>query len=157
MLCLVAGARAEEKKVPLDKVPKAVTEAVKARFPDAKVVSASTETEDKKTVYEITLKQDKLNIDVTVTPEGKITTIEKQIRAKSLPKAVLKALRTKYPKAKYEMIEEVIKVEGKKETFQYYEVVVVTSEKKKVEVVITKDGKITKEEPKKEEKKKDKD
>ena len=35
------GARADEEKVPLDKVPKEVMEAVKARFPGAKLHGAT--------------------------------------------------------------------------------------------------------------------
>src|SRR5947209_5648528 len=42
---------ADEEKVPLDKVPKAVIEAVKKRFPRAELVGASTEKTGDKTVY----------------------------------------------------------------------------------------------------------
>src|SRR5205085_11412445 len=43
----------EEEKVPLDKLPKAVTEAVKKKFPRAELVSAEKEKQDGKTVYEV--------------------------------------------------------------------------------------------------------
>src|SRR5262245_36721406 len=56
---------AEEEKVALKDVPKAVTDSVKKRFPDAELLSAEKETEDGKTVYELTIKDKKHKIDVT--------------------------------------------------------------------------------------------
>ena len=75
---VVLGVRADEEKVPLDKVPKAVIDAVKKRFPKAKLVEAAKETEGGKTEYEVTIKDGDTKIDVTLTPEGKITLIERR-------------------------------------------------------------------------------
>lgn len=147
-----AGARADEEKVPLDKLPKAVVEAVKKRFPDAQLVSAEKETEDGKTVFEVNIKNKGQTIEVTLTPEGTIVEIEKQIEAKDLPKTVAEALEKKFPKATFKVIEEVIKVKDGKEGLAYYEVLLVTAEMKKLEVAVTADGKITKEEDKSKEK-----
>lgn len=144
--------RADEEKVPLDKLPEAVVKAVKARFPDAKLVSAEKETEDGKTVYEVALTNKDQKIEVTVTTEGEVIEIEKQIAAKDLPEKVAQALQDKYPKAEYKTVEEVIKVKDKKDQPPYYEVLLVTAEKKKLEVVLDRDGKITKEEDKSKEK-----
>jgi hypothetical protein len=148
----LVSARADEEKVPLDKLPKAVVEAVKKRFPEAELVSAEKETEDGKTVYEVAIKHKGQSIEVTLTPEGAITEIEKQIEAKDLPKTVSAALEKKYPKATYKMIEEVIKVKDGKEKLEYYEVLLVTAEKKKFEVSVNPEGKIVKEEDKSKEK-----
>ena len=52
------------------------------------------------------------------------------------------------PKAKYTIIEEVIKVENKKEKLAYYEVLLVTAEMQALEVQLATDGKILKEEKK---------
>src|SRR5688572_10690525 len=94
---LAVPVRADEEKVPLDKVPKAILENVKKRFPQAEVVGASKEeTDDKKIVYEIELKQDKKTTDVTLTPEGAIVMIETEIDAKDLPNAVKDTLDGKY-------------------------------------------------------------
>src|SRR5438105_57499 len=98
-LCVAGPARADEEKVPLEKVPKAVMETVKKRFPDAKIVEASTEKEDGKTVYEITVKDGGKNVDVTLTADGVMTLIEKEIDAKDVPKVVTEAVEAKYPKA----------------------------------------------------------
>jgi len=140
--------RADEEKVPLDKLPKVVVDAVKKRFPEAELVSAEKETEAGKTVFEVVIKDKGQSIEVTTTPEGVITEIEKKIEAKDLPKTVTGALEGKYPKATYKMIEEVIKVKDGKETLEYYEVLLVTAENKKLEVSVTSEGKFTKEEDK---------
>jgi hypothetical protein len=145
-------ARADEEKVPLDKLPKAVTEAVKKRFPDAELKSAEKEKEDGKTVYEVAIENKGQKIEVTLTPEGAIIEIEKQISAKDLPKSAAEALEKKYPKATYKVIEEVIKVKDGKETLEYFEILLVTADKKKVEVSVTAEGKLTKEEDKSKEK-----
>jgi len=146
---LAAPVRADEEKVPLDKVPKAVLDAAKKRFPKAEVAGASKEKENDKTVYEIELKLDGKKIDVTLTEDGTITTIEHQIDAKGLPNAVSEALDKKYPKATYKIIESVTKVKDGKEKLEYYEVLLVTAEKKVIEVEIFPDGKIKNEEEKK--------
>src|SRR5437764_9808159 len=92
------SARGDEEKVDLTKVPRPVLEAVKARFAEAKITGVTKEKEDGKTVYEVTIKDKGQNVDVTVTPEGTITLIEKTITAKELPKAVARTLEEKYPK-----------------------------------------------------------
>jgi uncharacterized membrane protein YkoI len=138
----------KEEKVPLDKLPKAVVEAVKAKFAGAILVSAETEKEDGKTVYEVNLKHKGHAIEVTVTPEGKIVSVEKTIAAKDLPEAVADALKKKYPKATIKKVEEL----SKDDKVTGYEVLLVTSDKKTVEVVFDPTGKITKTESKGEKK-----
>ena len=142
------GVRADEEKVPLDKLPRAVVDGVKKRFPDAELTGAEKEDENGKTVYEVAIKDKGQKSEVTLTPEGTLVEIEKRIEAKDLPKAVSEALDQKYPKATFKTIEEVIKVRDGKEKLEYYELVLVTAEKKKLEVTITPDGKINHEEDK---------
>jgi hypothetical protein len=144
---LVLPVRAAEEKVPLKKVPRAVLKAVKDRFPGAKLKGAGKEKEDDKVVYEINIEYKGFRIDVTVTPEGKIATIEKQIKYKDLPRAVSEAVEEKYPRATIKKTEEVTK--GDKIT---YEVLLVTQKKKTVEVVLDPKGKVVKTEVKKEKK-----
>jgi uncharacterized membrane protein YkoI len=142
---LAAAAWGQETKVPLDKVPKAVMKTVKDRFPGAELKGAGTEKEEGKVVYEVALVYKGDKYDVTLTPEGAITVMEKTIAAKALPKAVRQALRGKYPKATYERVEEVIQVKDKDEKLAYYEVLLTTADKKKFEVEVAPDGKIMKE------------
>jgi uncharacterized membrane protein YkoI len=151
-LVLLPAAWADEEKVPLDKLPKAVVEALKKRFPDAELVSAEKEDENGKTVYEVAIKNKGQKSEVTVTPEGTLTEIENEIAAKDLPKAVVATLDEKYPKATLKLIEEVIHVREGKEKLEYYEFQLVTADKKKLEVTITPDGKINKTEDKSKEK-----
>jgi hypothetical protein len=135
---------AKEEKVELAKVPKPVLEAVKKRFPEAKLVGASTEKEGDKLVYEIEIKVNDKTIDVTLTPEGKIVTIEKQIDTKDVPKAVAEALEKKYPKATIKLVEEV----SKDDKIVKYEFQIETAEKKALEVSFDPSGKFLEEENK---------
>jgi hypothetical protein len=146
--------RAADEKVAIDKLPKAVTEAVAKRFPEAKLLSAEKESADGKTVYDVALKNKNQNIEVTVTPEGKIDSYEIEIAAKDMSRAAIATLEAKYPKATYTKVEEVYKVKDGKEKMEEYEVLLMTADKK-VEVLVTPEGRITKtsEEKPKEEKK----
>src|SRR5215218_103439 len=88
LLGLTPGARAEEEKIPLKDLPKAVLDAVMGRFPGAETTGAGKETEDGKTNFEVTLKEKGKNVDVTLTAEGRIVEVEREIAAGDLPKAV---------------------------------------------------------------------
>ena len=150
-LLAVAAVRAAdggEKKVPLEKVPKAVLDAAKARFEGAEIKGASTEKEDGKLVYEISLVHKGRKIDATFTPEGKVVSVEKEIKTDEVPKPVADALKEKYPGAKVKIAEEVTE-EGKVK----YEFLLDTG-KGEVEAVFDPNGKLLKEEKKD---KKDKD
>src|SRR5438874_6249440 len=135
---------ADEKKaekISEDKLPKKVMDTIKDRFPEAKITSAEKETEDGKVVYDIELTHKGRKYEMDIQEDGTLIEIEKQVDIKGLPKAVTKALETKYPNAKLEEIMEVNKVKGKKETLDHYEVVLVTADKKKLEVTVSLDGK----------------
>jgi len=103
-----SAAWAKEEEVPLDKLPKAVVDAVKAKFPGARLLEAYKETEVGKTTYEVGLEHKGQEIDVTLTPAGKIVEVEREIEIDDLPKAVVEALKKKYPKCKLDEAEEVV-------------------------------------------------
>jgi uncharacterized membrane protein YkoI len=154
VLGLVAGlGRADEEKVPLSKLPKKVVDAVKAKYPDAKLVKAEKEKEDNETVYEVAIENDGQKLEVHVKPDGTITEVERVIAIKDLPAKVAKAIEKKYPKASLKLAEEVTKG-----TKVYYEVVLETADNKKFEIVLSPSGKIEKTESKdkKKEKKEEK-
>jgi uncharacterized membrane protein YkoI len=150
LLLLAAVAPAEDKdkkgagKVDLDKVPKKVLDAVKARFPGAEITSASKETADGKVVWDIELKQKGRKYEMDIQEDGTVLEVEKELVGKEVPKAVLKALRAKYPKATIQVVMEVNLVKGKKEVPDHYEVTLETADKKTLEVVVSLDGKIGK-------------
>jgi hypothetical protein len=142
----------DEEKVPLDKLPKAVTDAVKKKFPKAELVSAEKEKEDGKIVYEVNFKNEGSTIEAIVTPEGKILVIEKEITVKDLPKAVADALESKYARATIKKVEEI----SKEDKITAYEVLLVTEKKKTLEVQFSPEGKVIQEEKKGKEEEKDK-
>jgi 3-keto-L-gulonate-6-phosphate decarboxylase len=160
LLCVVAmlsiGAFAvvwaDDGMVPLDKLPKRVVEALKKQFPKAELLEASKETEDGKTEYEVTIKEGGTKIAVTLSPEGTILGLEKEMAMKDLPKAVMEIVEGKYPKATYKTVEGIFKIKDGKEIFEHYEMLLVTADKKMLEINVTTEGKITKTEEKKNEK-----
>ena len=143
MLALVPGARADEEKVALKDVPKAVMDAVQKKFPGAELVEAEKEVEEGKTTFEVELKDKGRSIDVSLKPNGTILEIETEVAAKDLPKAVTEALMAKYPGATIKEAEEVVTYEGDKEV-KAYEVKVTTAAKKSFEVKVSTDGKVGK-------------
>jgi hypothetical protein len=135
---------ADEVAVPLDKVPKAVLDAVKTRFPQGALTEASKETEGDKVSYEVSVKLAGKNIDVTLTPAGAIMLIEKEIASADVPAAVKTTITREYPNQKFDLVEEVIKVADGKETLQYYEYHGKSADGKEVEVEVLPDGKVKK-------------
>ena len=95
--------------MPLDKLPKDVVKAGTTKFPKAKMESAVKGTADGETSYEVTMRAGKFGIDVTVTSEGKIVQVEKEMAFTDLPKPVAEAFNAKYAKAKINRIEELSK------------------------------------------------
>jgi hypothetical protein len=144
-----AMTHADEEKVELDKLPKAVVEAVKKKFPRAELNSASKEKEDGKTVYEVNIKDGKTTIEVTLTDKGKIVSIEKEITVKDLPSVVAETLESKYPKATIKKVEEIIK----EDRTTAYELLLVNADKKTLEVSFSPEGKVISEEKKDKEEK----
>jgi uncharacterized membrane protein YkoI len=127
--------RGDEEDIPLDKVPKAVMDAVKAKFPGARMTSAAKEEDAGKVIYEVSLTHEGKKSDVSATADGKIVSVETMIKAADLPTAVAKALEKTYPKAEYKTIE-VVQEEGK----TFYEVLLETADDKTFEVKLDRDG-----------------
>lgn len=152
-LLLVFGlaARADEEKVELNKLPRAVAEAVRKTFPKARLVSASREVEDGKPLYEVRIKDGGQTVEVTATAEGAIVEIEKEITVRDLPRAVRSTLDEKYPGASLKKVEEIYK--GKKLDDLAYEVLLVARNKKTYEVKLDPRGKVVETEEKKGEEK----
>ena len=111
-------ARADEEKIPVDKLPAAVRKAVKKQVPEGRDREAAKEVEDGKTTYEVELEVKDRSVDVALKADGTILEIEREIPFDELPKAVKKKLAAKYPRAKIEKAEEVTKGEDGPVTYE---------------------------------------
>ena len=126
-------------------VPKPVLDAAKGRFKTAKYVGAAKEkNEAGDWMYEVSLSEKGMGIDLMVTPAGAITLIEKQIARKDLPAPLGDTLAARYPKAKYQIFEQVYTVADGKETLVYYETVLVDPKKQSWAVELALDGTVRK-------------
>ena len=132
---------AQDPKLTLDDVPKAVKKTVKTNYPTAKIRNVLKEkNEEGATVYEVEMTIKGKAVDIMVDAEGDIEVIEEEIDAEDLPKAVQAVASKTFPKGKISKAEKVTD-EDKKVT---YEVFVKVGDKEPFEVLMAKDGKILK-------------
>lgn len=136
------AARADEEKVPQDKIPKAVMEALLAKFPRAKIEKCTREKEGDDIVYDLEFTQEGRKCEADITEKGVYINYEKAIQARDLPRAVRDAVEKQYPKSTMKEIMEETEVKGKDEKVVAYEVVLVTADKKEVEVKVSTEGKL---------------
>ena len=141
LLALAPSARADEVKVPLKDVPKAILDAVKAEFPRGELKGAEKETEDGKTTFEVSLKDGGHAVDVSLKDDGTILEVEKEVAAGDLPAAVAAALKAKYPAATIKKAEEIVKHEAGKKA-RSYEAIMATGKETRVEVKLSTEGKV---------------
>jgi hypothetical protein len=87
-------AHAAEHAVKASAVPAAVHEAVRKKYPEARVVAYTREEERGAVTYEVTIRLKGRVTDVGVTPEGRIVVEEERITRGDLPPEVAKALAT---------------------------------------------------------------
>jgi hypothetical protein len=140
LLAALGTARAED-RLTFDKLPKAVQDAVKAKYPAAKVLYATKEMAGGKTSYEVYMKHKGKGLDVTFSAAGEVEVVEQEIDAKDLPKKVRAAVDKKYPKASFTKVEEIRKASGGKMVVDVYEVLF-KADKKTVEMTIAPDGEV---------------
>jgi uncharacterized membrane protein YkoI len=136
-----------EVKVKPDELPKAVSDALKARFPGLEITSAAKETENGNVVFDIELTQKSRKFESDIKEDGTILEIEKEVDPKNYPKALAASVDAKYPKAKITIVMEVNLVKGKKETPDHLEVSVQTADKQEKELLFQLDGKTEFKEP----------
>ena len=142
VLLAAAVSRAGQEPKDLDKVPKAVMDALKAKFPRAKIDKWTKETEDGKVIYDIEFKQDGRKAEADLAEDGTIQNFEKEFNAKDLPGAVTEAVEKKYPGSKPKEVMEITEIKDKQEVHGGFEIVLQTADQKEVEVTVAKDGKI---------------
>ena len=71
-----ARAEEDEEGIAIADLPAAVTDAIKAEYPDAELLEAEKETEEGTTTYEVEIKNDGKLLEVEVSPEGEILGVE---------------------------------------------------------------------------------
>jgi len=143
LLLAQPAAHAQDKgKLGLDKIPEKVMDALKAKFPKAKIQKWAKEKEGDIVIYDVEMKQEGRKFEADIKEDGTIHNWEKEIAAKDLPKAARKAVRARYPKATIKEIMEITAVNDGKDTLEGYEIVLKTAEKKGVEVTVAPDGRI---------------
>ncbi len=131
------AASAEEDVKPAD-LPSVVRNALKSKFPQAEIKSAEKGTEDGKPIFEVSIKNEHHDIDVTLSPAGEILSFEKTLKMNDRPKPMKESLAAKFPHASIKLIEEVWE-HGK---LTGYEGTLVTADKKKVDVTFNTEGKL---------------
>ncbi len=134
--------RAQEEAVSQEKIPKAVMDALLAKFPKATIDKSTREKEGNDIVYDLEFKQDGRKGESDIKENGTYINYEQAIAAKDLPKAVNSAIEKTYPKATVKEVMQETEVKGKDEKLSGYEVGLVTADKKEVELKLSPDGKI---------------
>jgi uncharacterized membrane protein YkoI len=128
----------DEERIKSEDLPEAVVKALRKEFPKAEITGAEKGEEDGKLIYEVSIKDEKHNIDVTLDPHGKVTSLEKSLPPGERPKALVDSLNAKYPHATVKLVEEVWE-NGK---LTGYEATIVTADKKSKEVDFDPRGKL---------------
>jgi hypothetical protein len=149
VLGLASATRAEEEEIPLDRVPQAVMDSAKARFPGADIKGASEETEDgKPSVYVLEMKRPRHKVHVTFKVDGTVVLVETAVPAKELPKVVRRAVEHRYPGASVMGADSVKKGPELKKEVDYYEFYLMTAKQKPALVQVDPHGKVLKPEEK---------
>jgi hypothetical protein len=149
VLGLASGTRAQEEKIPLDRVPEAVMNSAKARFPGAEIKEASEETEEgKPPVFVLRMKHLRHDMGVTFKSDGTVILVETAVPAKELPKVVLRAVGHRYPGARIRHAESEMKGPEVKKKADHYELYLVTAANIPALARVGPDGKVLKPEAK---------
>jgi hypothetical protein len=156
VLGLASGTRARGEEIPPDRVPKAVMNSAKARFPGAEIKVASEETEDGERVFALRMKHHRHDMGVTFKADGTVVLVETAVPAKELPKVVLRAVGRTYPGASFRGADAVKKGPEVKKKADYYELYLMTAANKPALVQVDPNGKVLKPEAKTAVKKRDK-
>jgi hypothetical protein len=131
VLGLASVMRARADVIPVDRVPGAVTDAAKARFPGAKIQQATEEaTGDGKPTYSLVMKHQRHTLDVTFKDDGAVVLVETDLSKKEVPRAVLRAVALEYPGASVKGAGSVREGPEVKKTADYYQFHLLTADNK---------------------------
>jgi uncharacterized membrane protein YkoI len=134
---IVAGsASAQEKKLKRSDLPPAVEKTVAEQSKGATIEGFSTEKENGKTMYEVSLVVNGHSKDITMAEDGAIAEVEEQVNLDALPADVKAGLQAKAGSGKITQVESLTK----KDKLVAYEAQITTNGKKS-EVQVGPDGK----------------
>lgn len=85
-------------RIPLDQVPNSVRDVVKRQYPGARLLAASKQALGGKTLYAVGVDNKGQKLQVTLLPDGTLVATAREIAIHDLPAAVVRAVRTKYPR-----------------------------------------------------------
>ncbi len=139
----IAGADADV-PVSIDKLPKSVAKAVKAKYSKLTPVAAAKQTVDGDSFYVVTLKDDMQSLQAWFTPRGKLTETSRKVDIKNVSKLVDLAIRKNYPGAKSHDARERT-VDPSKTGKRYFIVTLTTTANKKLEVTFDPRGSVLEE------------
>ena len=132
-----ATVQGADEKIDLAKVPAVVKQAADHAAPGVTWTKATKEVEDGKTIYELVGKDAKgREVEVEVTPQGKVIEVETHIPMSEVPATVTDAFKAKYPGQKVTDTEAVSK-DGKVVAYDF----ATKLKGKDVEVRVSADGK----------------
>jgi len=140
MLLTVPVSPPKQVPIPLDQLPKPVLDAVKAQQPGARMLAARKETRDGKTLYAVELENKGQKLQMTLQPDGTLVATSKEIAIRDLPAAVVRAVRTKYPRQGLDKA-----AEEKRGNTINYAVLLNTGTGTPYEVVLDPDGRVLRE------------
>jgi uncharacterized membrane protein YkoI len=152
LICFITGCKQQEEQAAAetkptdnlqsDKIPQAVTDSLKTRFPMAEIQKWTEETEEGVVVYDIEFTQEGKKFEADIKADGTLANWEEAIETKDLPEAVSQAVETKYPGSTIREIMQITNVSDGTEALEGYEIVLQTPDMKEVEVTLDPDGKI---------------
>jgi len=123
-------------------LPRPVRQAIQERFPGSQVIQSKQRTRGGKAEYSVSLVQDRRRADLTVTGDGQVTRVAKDIAFEAVPRAAADALAATFPNASYRSIEEVSRMKAGKAPVVTYEALLVNDQRREIEVLVTADGTI---------------
>ena len=142
LILAAAQVRGQEVAVPQDQVPKAVMNALLAKFPKAAIDICVKATEGGEVIYDIEFKQEGRKFEADIKANGTYLNYEQAIEITALPEAVIAAIEKRYPRSVLKEIMQETEITGKTEQLSAYEVIIDTVGKGQVEVRVSPEGKV---------------
>jgi hypothetical protein len=130
--------RAQSETIPVQEVPKAVVDSLKAKYPDAQMQKAKKKVDNGKTFFAINLTAEGAERNALLTDKGKIVELKKVIPASELPVKATEAIYAAYPNSTAKKVKKVTEFKEEKG----FEVEVITADKQTKKVYLDADGKV---------------